>query len=46
MEDSVERSKDLMGRAVGEVEGMKVDDDGDVKTIEKERKLGRISCYE
>ena len=37
IEDSVEKSKDLMDRAVGEVEGMKVDVDGDVKTIDKKR---------
>ena len=40
IEDSVEKSKDLMGRAVGEVEGMKVGVDGDVKIMDKERKLG------
>ena len=39
IEDSVEKSKDLMGRAVGEVEGMKVGVDGDVQTIDKKKKL-------
>ena len=37
IEDSVDKSKDLMDRAVGEVEGMKVGVDGDVKTIDKKR---------
>ena len=40
IKDSVEKSKDLMGRAVGEVEGMKVGVDGGVKIMDKERKLG------
>ena len=37
IEASVEKSKDLMDRAVGEVEEMKVGVDGDVKTIDKKR---------
>jgi hypothetical protein len=39
IEDSVEKSKDLMGRAVGEVQGMKVGVDGDIKTIDKKKKI-------
>ena len=37
IEDSVEKSKDSMGRAAGEVEGMKVGVDGDIKTVDKKR---------
>ena len=38
IEDSVEKSKDsIMGRAAGEVEGMKVGVDGDIKTVDKKR---------